>query len=200
MADHGFFDPFLMSSAPFLRCHIVLTLLGLFLSDLVVAEAVDVCFDYSCTRVVPVEISPVILAPLAINFALTGSPAEERGLIGQAIGYLYRVAGHQTPIFRDRGGNFNDDRFQSGAMDCIDHSTTTNEWLMLLERHGWLRFHRVKPVISRGALLSIHWAARIAENETSEQFIVDSWFFDHGKPAVVMPIKDWFDKKKPLLP
>lgn len=162
------------------------------------AEYVAVCYDYGCHHQKTIELSQEALAPVALLMSNTQSAVEERALLGEAVGFLYQLAGLQTPIFRDRGGNFDDDRTQSGAMDCIDHSTTASAFLQLLARNGWLRFHRVESPISRGMLLTIHWGARISDKQTAEEFIIDRWFFDHGHHAAVLPIEDWMDRKDPV--
>jgi hypothetical protein len=92
-------------------------------------------------------------------------------------------------------------------MDCIDHSTTTTRLLRLIEAKGMLRFHHVlDPSLRRRFLVFEHYSALIEERkpgasdcgcdgETLEdpaaQFVVDSWFFDNGRPAVVMPLARW---------
>ena len=68
--------------------------------------------------------------------------AEERKLLGGAIGRLYGWAGEQSDIRNDRGGNYADGGVP-GKMDCIDHSTSTTRLLRLLEARGDLRWHRV---------------------------------------------------------
>ena len=39
--------------------------------------------------------------------------------------------------------------------------------------------------------------ARVRERETQEAYVVDSWFYDNGHPAVVVPVKDWLARKTP---
>jgi hypothetical protein len=92
-------------------------------------------------------------------------------------------------------------------MDCIDHSTTTTRLLRLIEAKGMLRFHHVlDPALRRRFLVFEHYSALIEERkpgvgdcgcdgETLEdpaaQFVVDTWFFDNGHPAAVMPLARW---------
>ena len=126
--------------------------------------------------------------------------AQEREGISTAIGRLLGWAGQQSPISADRGGNYADDAVY-GRMDCIDHSTTTTRLLRLLEKQGWLHFHRVlEPVLRRRLLIFDHFAAQIEEihdasqavdGGSPERFVVDSWFFDNGQPAAVMPVAQW---------
>ena len=96
---------------------------------------------------------------------------------------MYAIAGEQTPVWRDKGGNYADGG-ENGKMDCIDHSTNTTAFLRLLEARGWLRFHDVlEPLMRRRFFFAVHWAARIRERETQKVYVVDSWYFDNGHPA-----------------
>jgi hypothetical protein len=132
--------------------------------------------------------------------------AEEREAIGEAVGRLLGWAGQQSSISADKGGNYADSAVY-GRMDCIDHSTTTTRLLRLLERRGLLRFHRVlEPVRRLRFLVFQHYSALIEEtgadgndgvNDAPARFVVDSWFFDNGHPAVVMPLDAWMSGESP---
>ena len=174
----------------------MLCLSGFCVSAMAQEEKAEVCFDYSCAQKRMVTFSPAVMESVFLTMQLARNAEEERMLLGETIGLMYRVAGTQTPIFRDKGGNYDDDRLLPGAMDCIDHSTTANQFLILLEKRQLLRFHEVKPLVSRGAWLSIHWAAQIQDKQTGEMFAVDRWFLDHGQPALVMPINEWAQSRE----
>ena len=73
-----------------------------------------------------------------------------------------------------------------------------------MERHGMLRFHRLdEPVLRRRFLLFEHYSALIKEvsGDSSEvdagRYVVDSWFFDNGQPAAVMPLASWQKGESP---
>ena len=162
-------------------------------------DSVAVCFNYGCVSQAQVEFDDGQLSEIGALLAAPRDAAQERQAIGQAIGRLLGWAGTQSPIAADRGGNVADGGV-SGKMDCIDHSTTTTRLLQLIERHGWLRYHRVgEIVLRRRFLLFEHYAAQIEEVPTSDansgksagQFVVDSWFYDNGQPAAVMPFARW---------
>jgi hypothetical protein len=102
-------------------------------------------------------------------------------------------------------------------MDCIDHSTSTTRLLRMIEARGWLRFHRVLDPVRRSRfLLDQHFSAaveetgsaaadpaaagemlKVGEGLPAARFAVDSWFFDNGTPAVVMPLEDWLSGDSP---
>ena len=167
-------------------------------------EVVGICFNYGCTTGEAVVFSEIRLA-LAQEMLATADTAErERRLLSLVVGRLYSWAGQQTPIHADRGGNFDDQGVQ-GAMDCIDHSTTTTTFLRLLERRGALRFHRVLEPAQRGWMFQ-HVSAQIeeigpelmnAETEHVRRFAVDSWYVDNGHPAPVIPLETWHEGSDP---
>lgn len=163
-------------------------------------EAVPICFNYGCASE-----SVVVFSERQLNFsedvlAMANTAEEERLLLSLVVGRFYAWAGEQTPIRADRGGNYADEGV-SGAMDCIDHSTTTTRFLQLLEKRGALHFHRVLEPVWRGWVFQ-HASAQIeeigpeminAETEHVRRFVVDSWYVDNGLPAPVMPLERWYD-------
>ncbi len=83
-------------------------------------------------------------------------------------------------------------------MDCIDHSENTYIFLSLLSLHGWLRFHEVlEPIRRVRYFIAVHWAVGIRDKGTQRAYAVDSWYFDNGHPAVVIPVEDWRSGKIP---
>jgi len=161
------------------------------------ADEVTICYNYGCYARAPVDYSEQQLAPLRQRLAASADAAAEREAISSVIGRMYAIAGEQTPVWRDKGGNYADGG-DNGKMDCIDHSTNTSAFLGLLQAHGWLRFHEVLgPLMRRRLFFAEHWAARIRERKTQQVYIVDSWFFDNGHPAAVLPVADWLAGKTP---
>lgn len=170
-------------------------------------EKVAVCFNYGCLNTATVVFSKAQLAEVQGLLDDATDAAHERELVAVVIGRLLGWAGKQTPIWADRGGNFADEGIH-GKMDCIDHSTTTTRLLLMLERRGGLRWHKVlEPEVRTRFLFFQHWTAVIEEEAkapfrdehpfTSVRYAVDSWFYDNGKPAVVMPLDHWLDWEGP---
>ena len=179
---------------------------------------VTVCYNYGCASEAPVSFSDVQMNWVHLLLAGASGPRRERERLALAVGKLYSWAGRQTPIWRDRGGNY-DDGGVDGKMDCIDHSTTTTRFLHLIEARGWLRFHRVlEPARRVRFLVAQHLSAQIEEvvlppgaarmdmdlvyddfalpgddARQGPRFVVDSWFVNNGEPAVVMPLEVWMD-------
>lgn len=170
-------------------------------------ERVAVCYSYGCQSTATVIFSKRQLAEVRDLLDDAVNAAHERELIAVVIGRLLGWAGKQSPIRADRGGNVADEGVH-GAMDCIDHATTTTRLLNMLARRGWLHWHRVlEPQVRTRVLIFDHWSAVIEEMPkapyrdddplTSKHYVVDSWFYDNGQPAVVMPLDNWLDWEGP---
>lgn len=173
-------------------------------------EAVSVCYNYGCLSEDDVLYSDAQLRRVQELLGDGFDAVHERALLGVTVGWMLGWAGLQTPISADRGGNFADDDVY-GRMDCIDHSTTTTRLLQLIERRGWLRFHRVlAPALRTNFFIFDHYSAQIEEVEKVEyaeksvpaderpgRYVVDSWFVDNGQPAVVMPLENWLAGEGP---
>lgn len=181
--------------------------LALFGSVAGAQERIEVCYNYGCLNSATVTFSRAQLAKVRDLLDDAVSAAHERELIGVAVGRMLGWAGKQSPIHADRGGNYADDGVY-GRMDCIDHATTTTRLLRMLERRGWLRWHRVlEPEVRRRLLIFDHWSAVIEEAPKAPyrddhplsqfRYAVDSWFYDNGEPAVVLPLDAWMDWEGP---
>lgn len=162
-------------------------------------EMVAVCYNYGCAGEEMVLFSDERLEIVRRMLVATQTPEQERAALALVVGRLYAWAGEQAPIGADRGGNVADEG-DHGRMDCIDHSTTTTRFLDMLEERGWLQFHRVMfPERRLRFFVFQHYSAVIEElgplrdpaHPRPERYVVDSWFRDNGRPAVILPLEDW---------
>lgn len=161
------------------------------------ADEITVCYNYGCARSAEIQLRGAQLSRIHMLFAWIDNAEEEREAISRAIGLFQIAAGQQTPTFRDRGRNLPDEGVD-GRMDCIDHARNTSEYLRLMEERGWLQFHRaLEPVKRAPWIVNEHWSARIAERESGEEFVVDSWFFDNGHPAAIFTLEEWMKGAEP---
>ena len=176
-------------------------------SGLWASERIEVCFNYGCLNTATVTYGERQLAEVRDLLDDAVDAAHERELIAVVIGRLLGWAGKQSPIGADRGGNYADDGVY-GRMDCIDHATTTTRLLRLLADKGWLHWHRVlAPEVRTRLVIFDHWTAVIEEEPKApyrdehplsrKRYAVDSWFYDNGHPAVVMPLDEWLDWEEP---
>ena len=183
-----------------MKCLVVAALLwaGIALAD----EHATVCFNYGCVARQEVSFSETRLTELGRRLGLADTPVAERAILSLVVGQLYLWAGEQSPIHADRPGDFLDDGVH-GMMDCIDHAETTSGFLRMMEGRRMMRFHAVEPIQRRVRwLVTQHFSAVIRETngeapDAGARFVVDSWFGEHGDPAVVLPLEDWLDGEGP---
>jgi len=166
-------------------------------------ERITVCYNYGCYTQAEVVFSEAQLGEVARLLGAAHDAAEERAALGVAVGRLLAWAGQQSPIAADKGGNYADDAVH-GKMDCIDHSTTTTRLLQMLERRGALHFHRVLARVERRRFFIMqHYSAQIEESAPAAagadaaRYVVDSWYFDNGQPAAVLPLAGWLAGEDP---
>lgn len=152
--------------------------------------SLPLCYGYGCKVRTRFDVGDADIRELEERFAATTDAESERAAIAYAIGALERVAARQTPIGDDRGGNFNDGT-SPGKRDCVDHSTTNNDWLEWIAAQGWLHHHRPAGISWRAPwIVDLHYTAVVAATDGS-RWAVDSWFFDNGHDAAVIPLPVW---------
>ena len=77
----------------------LLVLAGLSASGAAMADArVAICFNYGCLAEAEVVFSEAQLGEVAVSLGRAESAVEERAILGQVMGRLYRWAGTQSPI------------------------------------------------------------------------------------------------------
>jgi hypothetical protein len=161
------------------------------------AGEVSICYNYDCAVAAKVNLRVYELRAAKRLLLRADDAAEEREAISLVIALFEVAAGQQTPTWADKGRNVNDDGVD-GRMDCIDESANATAYLRVVEGRGWLKYHNILEPVKRAPLLvNDHWAARIMEKKTGREFAVDSWFFDNGQPAFVVPLDEWLAGAEP---
>ena len=118
----------------------------------------------------------------------------ERSAIRQAIAFLEESIGRKTGSDEDIAGTYQ--RLGRYQQDCIDESTNTTTYLLLLDQLDLLHYHNVNPLTSRPPIISgrlgPHRTAVIREKSTGIKYAVDSWFYDNGIEPEIVPLDTWF--------
>ena len=153
-----------------------------------------VCYNFGCKTSEIVNLTDKEWQEVVGWFKPAAKTAEqERQQIKQAIGWMEVVVGNHTPTFRDTGLDLDYNGEFPGQLDCIDESLNTTTYLKLFEQHGFLHHHRVLERAYRKAIFDQHWAGRIEEIHTRQQYAVDSWFQRNGILPYMQPIAEWQD-------
>jgi hypothetical protein len=127
-----------------------------------------------------------IFAPMPVN------AADERKLITIAIAKFEQIIGKKIGTNNDKAGTFRNSQY-SGQQDCNDEAINTTTYMRLLVQAGLVRFHAVEDTRTRHFFFSgwPHSTAVIRQLDTQARYAVDSWFFDNGQPATIVPFELW---------
>ena len=153
----------------------------------------SVCFDHSCRSIVTRAFSRREWQRIAAAMQQPApDSASERMAIAYTIAIMEQVIGEKTGTAGDQGGNMAGFG-RPGQMDCIDESNNTTTYLKLLQQDGLLNFHKVMDRSTRFGLFAgmPHTTAVIRDVAGREDYAVDSWFFDNGKPPAIVELQVW---------
>lgn len=159
----------------------------------------DMCHSGGCADVSHVALSPVEWQQVLASFQPLPQTAEqERQCIAQAVGVMETLVGAKTATSTDRAGTFGNAAYP-GQLDCNDEAINTSNYLKMLQQAGVLRFHTLIDIHRRGYFVRgwPHSTAAIQEQASGERYAVDSWFYDNGAPAQVVPMEIWKAGWKP---
>lgn len=194
--------------------HLFFSLLFLSIAQPVLAEFEDIqqiyrqtpylhqfsfCQGGGCAKMSQLSLNQTDWQPIVKLFQPLPRNAEmERNYIAKAIGLLEEIVGNKTGTSNDRAGTFGNSDF-SGQQDCNDEAINTTTYMRLLKQAGYMRFHEIEDMRTRNFFFTgwPHTTAVIHEIETKQRFAVDSWFYDNGLPAAIVPFDDWKDNYFP---
>ncbi len=162
----------------------------------------SVCHAGTCTLVTQVSLAEDQWQRIAAVFSSPpAGPAEERERIARAVALFETIVGELTGTSDDRAGNEKGADW-SAQMDCIDESTNTTTYLRMLRHGGLLKWHSVEARVTRGWFLFgwPHTTAVVRDVVSGEKWAVDSWFFENGKPPVIVPLELWKTGWRPAKP
>lgn len=147
------------------------------------------CHGYGCEFQTPIPISDADFAELQKIFAAhSGSAVEERKAISQSVQWWER---HASPLLggppRVRGDT---QPHRPGQTDCLDEATNSTTILFYLERHKFLKYHKVERPEARGMFLFSHATALIQEIG-GQAWAVDMWMYDMGDPPDMPTYAEW---------
>lgn len=177
------------------------------------ANVVHVCHAYGCQKKTRFRFTDADIAEIASLMNKTraaDSPHEERRAAAYAVGWIERRVGEAIGTKADRAGM---DFAASGdptQQDCVDESTNTTSYLLMLQANGLLRHHTVgrpfaKDQLWRGVAGWTHWTAVLEETAGSEtagrqRWAIDSWIYANGENPAVVETEHWYVSDLDSLP
>ena len=151
------------------------------------------CRSYGCKIIDVAKLENHEQLHIKSIFANNETPEHERKNISEAIGLIEQIIGQKIGTDKDVAGTY----VQLGHMqhDCIDESTNTTTYLILLNQMQLLKFHKPNILTSRPPILSgrlgPHRTAVIIDTKTKIKYAVDSWFHDNGHNAEIIDLDTW---------
>ncbi len=167
-------------------------------------EHFNICWGGGCETVSPVSISADEWKPVADIFTassdsfIADAAEEERSRIAVAIGMLESIVGVKTGTSEDKAGTFDNSAYP-GQLDCNDEATNSTTYMRLLLQAGFIKLHAIEDSRTRNFFFNgwPHTTAVIREIKTGKRYAVDSWFYDNGHPATIVPFALWKSGFKP---
>jgi hypothetical protein len=156
--------------------------------------SVVICHGFGCRFRTLVGLSRADHARL-IQFLETGrtSAGAERRAVAQAIAWLEKRVAPEAGTAQAKaratglGNSGNPSQF-----DCIDASTNTTSFLLVLDQLGQLHHHRVEAPVSRGlGLHTLHTTAVLQDVHSKAEWAIDSWTHNNGEFPDVLPLAKW---------
>ena len=161
------------------------------------ANRLTLCPGFECRFRDQIMFSETELRQLARIMGKPKTAQQERERVAMAIAWFEKKAGQEAGTADDKGGL----NFLSGVIgqqDCIDESTTTTNFLVLMQKNELLTHHRVGGIAARGFLLDgryPHATATILNRKTGRAWAIDTRVNDNGAPPVIMALERWMDQK-----
>lgn len=153
----------------------------------------EVCVGGGCAEIKQVSLNAKEWQKIAAIFSVHNKASDarqERMLIASALGEFERIVGKKTNTSQDLAGTFH---FIQGQLDCNDEAINSTTYMRLLRQNGLIKLHEIEDMQIRAFFFSgwPHTTAVIHEIATGDRYAVDSWFYDNGFPATVVPLKLW---------
>ena len=159
----------------------------------------EICHSGGCAEVSQVSLSEEEWQQVRAVFAKNAvNGAEERAQIAQVIGVLESLVGNKIGTSGDLAGTFGNSDHK-GQLDCNDEAINSTTYMRLLANNGLMQLHAVEDTRTRNFFFTgwPHSTAVIHDIKTGERFAVDSWFYDNGHAATIVPFAQWKAGYKP---
>ncbi|MDO9282968.1 MAG: hypothetical protein Q7T88_11375 [Methylotenera sp.] len=155
----------------------------------------DICTGGGCAEINHVSLNNQEWKKIVTIFTDAGivtDAKQERKLIAAAIGKLEKMIGAKTGTTTDRAGTFGNSNY-SGQLDCNDEAINSTTYMRLMHQNGLIKLHEVEDMRTRNFFFSgwPHSTAVMHEIRTGDRYAVDSWFYDNGFPATIVPFAVW---------
>jgi len=154
----------------------------------------NICHGGTCENIAYASLDEQQWQVIKDIFKNNKTAKKERQNIRLAIAEMEKIVGKITNTYNDKAKNISDEQLNH-YMDCIDESTNTSIYMMMMVKEGLLHWHKVEDRENRGFFFNgwPHTTAVIKDKQTGDQYAVDSWFLENGKKPFIVPLQQWLD-------
>jgi len=133
-----------------------------------------------------------MISSVFANAVAVSNAGKERDMISEAVGTFERIVGDKTGTATDRAGTFGNSDYP-GQLDCNDEAINSTTYMRLMRQNGLIKLHEIEDMRTRNFFFTgwPHSTAVIHEIATGTRYAVDSWFYDNGLPATIIPFAEW---------
>lgn len=158
-----------------------------------VLNGFDVCIGGGCAEIKRVSFNNEEWQKITVIFSGVNGRTDakqERAQIASAIGVFEQIVGAKTNTSQDLAGTFH---FIQGQLDCNDEAINSTTYMRLMRQNGLIKHHEIEDMRTRSFFIFgwPHSTAVIHEIATGDRYAVDSWFYDNGFPASIVPLALW---------
>lgn len=155
-------------------------------------NTVTVCSAHGCQHAQEFRFRKNHLEQLFENFKNVNSAEDERIAIKKTLADIEMIVGPVTNTSKDRKST---DFFGSGdptQLDCVDEAANVTSYLIVLVNNGMIKYHNILSPTWKARLLTwTHYVARIQDNNTKENWVIDAGYQPaSGEPKIVSE-KEW---------
>ena len=160
-----------------------------------VLHGFDVCSGGGCAEIKHVSLTDEewqMITSVFANAVAVSNAGKERDMISEAVGTFERIVGDKTGTATDRAGTFGNSDYP-GQLDCNDEAINSTTYMRLMRQNGLIKLHEIEDMRTRNFFFTgwPHSTAVIHEIATGTRYAVDSWFYDNGMPATIIPFAEW---------
>ena len=160
-----------------------------------VLHGFDVCSGGGCAEIKHVSLTDEewqMISSVFANAVAVSNAGKERDMISEAVGTFERIVGDKTGTATDRAGTFGNSDYP-GQLDCNDEAINSTTYMRLMRQNGLIKLHEIEDMRTRNFFFTgwPHSTAVIREIATGTRYAVDSWFYDNGLPATIIPFAEW---------
>lgn len=165
-----------------------------------VSNAVTVCHAYTCKMQTKFTFTNADITEIKGIFKKVkkdDGASEERRAVAYAIGWMETRVGKVIGTDKDRAGMEAGGPGDPTQQDCVDESTNTTSYLLVLQNNGLLKHHTVgtpfaKDQLWRGVAGWTHWTAVLQETKSAQRWAVDSWIYVNGENPAIVETEKWY--------